>query len=102
MKQSKHYLLLLLVPVAFGLTSCIDNTDNPVVPVPTNPETPEQQAFWAPFDSWQTDSCTVGDDFYMHMLGTWWKNPEDIYPDGVVDYAGELNNGRSRVGHHNV
>ena len=94
MKQSKRYLLLLLVTVAFGLTSCIDNTDNPVVPVPTNPETPEQQAFWAPFDSWQTDSCTVGDDFYMHMIGTWWKNPMDIYPDGVVDYAGELNNGR--------
>lgn len=95
MKQSMHFLLLLLlVPVAFGLTSCVDSTDNPVAPVPTNPETPEQQAFWALFDSWQTDSCTIGDDFYMHMIGSWWKNPVDIYPNGLMDYADELNSAR--------
>ena len=72
-------------------TACIDTVDNPVTPEPVNPETPAQQAFWAPFDAWQTDSCTVGDDFFMHMLGTWWKNPVDIYPGGLLAYAGDLN-----------
>ena len=73
-------------------TSCIDHMDNPVADI--NPETPAQQAFWAQFDSWQTDSCTVGDDFYMHMLGAWWNNPVDIYPGGLMPYAGELNDQR--------
>ena len=72
-------------------TACTDTVDNPVTPEPVNPETPAQQAFWAPFDAWQTDSCTVGDDFFMHMLGTWWKNPVDIYPGGLLAYAGDLN-----------
>lgn len=73
-------------------TACVnDSVDNPVIPEPVNPETPAQQAFWAPFDAWQTDSCTAGDDFYMHMVGTWWKNPVDIYPNGLMSYATELN-----------
>ena len=82
------------------MTSCsdtfgqADNSYREDDPVPENPETPEQQEFWAKFDAWQTDSCTLGDDFFMHMLGTWWKNPVDIYPDGMIDYSVELNNQR--------
>ena len=75
-------------------TACTDAIDNPVNPGSENPETPAQQAFWAPFDAWQTDSCTVGDDFFMHMIGTWWKNPVDIYPKGLLGYATDLNDQR--------
>ena len=53
-----------------------------------------QHAFWKQFDAWQTDSCTVGDDFFMHMIGSWWKNPVDVYPNGLLGYAGILNNQR--------
>ena len=74
-------------------TACTSTFDTPVVP---DPETPAQQAFWSQFDDWQTDSCTVGDDFFMHMLGTWWKNPVDIYPNGLLPYASALNNERMR------
>ncbi len=74
--------------------SCTDRYDNPVTPSQVRPETPEQQVFWAPFDAWKTDSCTAGDDFYMYMLGTWWKNPVDIYPTGLLPYASQLNNQR--------
>ncbi|MGX8695567.1 MAG: M13-type metalloendopeptidase [Prevotella sp.] len=87
-------LWMLLGAVTLGLASCTDNIDNPVTPEPENPETPEQQAFWAPFDAWQTDSCTVGDDFFMHTIGTWWKNPVDIYPGGLLNYASYLNDQR--------
>ena len=71
--------------------SCTSTIDTPVA---SDPETPAQQAFWSQFDDWQTDSCTVGDDFFMHMIGTWWKNPTDIYPYGLMSYAGTLNDAR--------
>ena len=71
--------------------SCTSTIDTPVAP---DPETPAQQAFWSQFDDWQTDSCSVGDDFFMHMIGTWWKNPTDIYPNGLMSYAGTLNDAR--------
>ena len=85
-------LCCLMTMVVF--TACTNTIDNPVDPRQVNPETPEQQAFWAPFDAWQTDSCTVGDDFFMHMIGTWWNNPVDIYPDGLLPYARTLNDQR--------
>ena len=96
-KQLRSWMLLVLV--ALGMASCVENLDNPVVtpvPEPESPETPQQEAFWKPFDAWQTDSCTVGDDFFMHMLGTWWKNPVDIYPGGLMGYAAGLNEQRVR------
>ena len=73
-----------------GITSCTI-TDNPVTPEPQPSETPEQLAFWAQFDAWKTDSCAIGDDFFMHMIGTWWKNPVDIYPNGLMNYADNVN-----------
>lgn len=83
---------LLFVSMALSLTACNEQVDNPVGPSPSvNPETPEQIAFWQQFDSWQTDSCTLSDDFYMHFLGNWWNNPTDVYPDGLINYAGQLN-----------
>ena len=72
-------------------TACTYSDDIPVAP---DPETPAQKAFWSQFDVWKTDSCSVGDDFFMHMIGTWWKNPVDIYPNGLIIYADELNNER--------
>ena len=89
---------MLLVPMALSLAACVnDGIDNPVTPVPVDPEPPEEQGLWAQFDTWKTDSCTAGDDFYMHMIGTWWKNPVDIYPNGMIAYAKELNKTRQQA-----
>ena len=85
---------MLMVSVALFLASCTVNDDNPVIPEPVNPETPEQLAFWAQFDAWQTDSCTLGDDYFMHTIGTWWNNPVDIYPNGLMLYAARINDQR--------
>ena len=87
-------LQLLSVMTMAVFTACTDTIDNPANTAPVNGETPAQQAFWARFDGWQTDSCTLGDDFYMHMIGTWWKNPVDIYPNGTIAYAKTLNEKR--------
>ena len=87
-KNFKYFVLSLLA--ALGMPSCTDIVDNPVSGL-TNPESLEQQIFWTQFDAWKTDSCEAGDDFFMHMLGTWWKNPVDIYPDGLLPYAAYLN-----------
>ena len=87
-------LQLLSVMTMAVFTACTDTIDNPADTELVNGETPAQRAFWARFDAWQTDSCTLGDDFYMHMIGTWWKNPVDIYPDGLTQYAKILNNER--------
>ena len=96
MKMKKNFRLwMLMMPVAFGLASCENGYDRPIDPKDViNPETPEQQAFWQKFDAWQTDSCTVGDDFYMHMIGTWRKNPVAVYPNGLTEYAEKLNDSR--------
>ena len=92
--MTRKTLQQLLLLTTIGIASCTDSIDNPVTPGAFLPETPEQQAFWAPFDAWKTDSCTAGDDFYMHMLGTWWKNPTDIYPQGLMSYAWDTNDQR--------
>ena len=83
----------ILTPAAL-LTSCTDNIDNPGSPTRPAGETAAQTAFWDKFDKWQTDSCTLGDDFYMHMEGKFWWNPEDIYPDGMISYASDLQSDR--------
>ena len=83
----------ILTPAAL-LTSCTDNIDNPGSPTRPAGETAAQTAFWDKFNHWQTDSCTLGDDFYMHMLHNFWWNPEDIYPDGMISYAGDLQSDR--------
>ena len=83
----------ILTPAAL-LTSCTDNIDNPGSPTRPAGETAAQTAFWDKFNQWQTDSCTLGDDFYMHMEGKFWWNPEDIYPDGMISYASDLQSDR--------
>ena len=89
----KKEIKLLLVLLTIGITSCT-SYDNPADYGSQYSETPEQQAFWATFDAWKTDSCTVGDDFFMHMIGSWWKNPTTVYPNGLMPYAGLVNNSR--------
>ena len=89
----KKEIKLLLVLLTVGITSCT-TYDNPASYEPQYSETPEQQAFWAYFDAWKTDSCTVGDDFFMHTIGTWWKNPVAVYPNGLMTYANLVNNNR--------
>ena len=89
----KKNLQLWLVLLTIGMASCT-SFDNPVSDNPQPAETPEQQAFWAQFDAWKTDSCTVGDDFYMHMIGSWWWHPVDIFPKGLIPYSNLLNSQR--------
>ena len=84
---SSLFVAILISATLFS--SCTDEADNPVTPVPEPVETEKQTQFWSKFDKWQTDSCTVGDDFYMHMLHYFWWNPNDIYPDGMLNYAQE-------------
>lgn len=69
------------------MPSCIDNIDNPTPSAEPAGETQAQAAFWEKFNQWQTDSCSVGDDFFMHMTGKFWWNPTTIYPDGLMPYA---------------
>jgi len=69
------------------LTSCTDNIDNPGSPTRPAGETAAQTAFWDKFNQWQTDSCSVGDDFYMHLLHNFWWNPTTIYPDGLMSVS---------------
>ena len=76
----------ILIPAAL-LTSCTDNIDNPGSPTRPAGETAAQTAFWDKFNQWQTDSCTLGDDFYMHMLHNFWWNPTTIYPDGLMSVS---------------
>lgn len=90
-KKTLQQLLLPLLTISMASCSIIDN---PVSDNPQPAETPEQQAFWAPFDAWKTDSCKIGDDFYMHMIGTWWWNPVDIFPNGLIPYSNKLNTQR--------
>ena len=90
----KQWMMAAILTPAALLTSCTDNIDNPGSPTRPAGETAAQTAFWDKFENWQTDSCTLGDDFYMHMLHNFWWNPEDIYPDGMISYAGDLQSDR--------
>ena len=94
MRKMKQWMMAAILTPAALLTSCTDNIDNPGSPTRPAGETAAQTAFWDKFNQWQTDSCTLGDDFYMHMLHNFWWNPEDIYPDGMISYAGDLQSDR--------
>ena len=80
-------MLAAILTSATMFSSCTDNMDNPGPDVINPVETAKQAQFWSKFDSWQTDSCTLGDDFYMHMLHNFWWNPNEIYPGGMIAYA---------------
>ena len=94
MRKMKQWMMAAILTPAALLTSCTDNIDNPGSPTRPAGETAAQTAFWDKFENWQTDSCTLGDDFYMHMEGKFWWNPEDIYPDGMISYASDLQSDR--------
>lgn len=87
-------MLAAILTTAAMLSSCTDNLDNPGSIVSEPVETAKQVQFWSKFEKWQTDSCTLGDDFYMHMLHNFWWNPKDIYPGGMIAYAGDLQSNR--------
>ena len=90
MRKMKLWMMAAIMIPAALLTSCTDNIDNPGSPTRPAGETPAQTAFWEKFEAWQTDSCTLGDDFYMHMTGKFWWNPTTIYPGGMMTYAAKL------------
>ena len=92
-RDGSFCVLLVMLLLTIGMASCTI-IDNPVSDNPQPAETPEQQAFWAQFEAWKTDSCTVGDDFHMHMIGSWWWNPVDIFPKGMIPYSYLLNSQR--------
>jgi hypothetical protein len=94
MRKMKQWMMAAILTPAALLTSCTDNIDNPGSPTRPAGETAAQTAFWDKFNQWQTDSCTLGDDFYMHLLHNFWWNPEDIYPDGMISYADDLQSDR--------
>ena len=90
----KLWMLVAILTSATMFSSCSDNADNPGSPVREPGETAQQAQFWSKFEKWQTDSCTLGDDFYMHMLHNFWWNPKDIYPGGMLTYASNLQSDR--------
>ena len=94
MRKMKQWMMAAILTPAALLTSCTDNIDNPGSPTRPAGETAAQTAFWDKFNQWQTDSCTLGDDFFMHLLHNFWWNPEDIYPDGMISYADDLQSDR--------
>ena len=61
---------MLLVPMALGIASCTDMTDNPVDNLVTDDKT------WTIGDDMMDTSVLPGDNFFMHCNGTWWKNTE--------------------------
>ena len=88
MRKMKLWMMAAILSPAAMLTSCLDEIDNPVVkPEAQSTETEAQAKFWEKFKQWETDSCTVGDDFYMHYVGKFWWNPTTIYEDGMMDLA---------------
>ena len=87
MRKMKQWMMAAILTPAALLTSCTDNIDNPGSPTRPAGETAAQTAFWDKFNQWQTDSCTLGDDFYMHMLHNFWWNPTTIYPDGLMSVS---------------
>jgi len=92
MKKAKLWMMAAILTPAALMMSCTDREDNPVTgqPVENPAETEEQAAFWSKFDAWQSDSCTTGDDFYMHMTGKFFFNPTSIYPGGMLSYATDI------------
>ena len=94
MSKMKLWMLVAILTSATMFSSCSDNADNPGSPVREPGETAQQAQFWSKFEKWQTDSCTLGDDFYMHMLHNFWWNPKDIYPGGMLTYASNLQSDR--------
>jgi len=89
-----QWMLAAILTTAAMFFSCVDDIDNPVTPLQGLGETAKQAQFWSKFDKWQTDSCTLGDDFYMHMLHNFWWNPKNIYPGGMLTYASDLQSDR--------
>ena len=87
-------MLAAILTTAAMLSSCTDNLDNPGSIVSEPVETAKQVQFWSKFEKWQTDSCTMGDHFYMHMLHNFWWNPKEIYPGGMLTYAESLQSNR--------
>lgn len=94
MKTFNQWMLAAILTTAAMLSSCTDNLDNPGSIVSEPVETAKQVQFWSKFEKWQTDSCTMGDDFYMHMLHNFWWNPKEIYPGGMLTYAESLQSNR--------
>ena len=93
-KKLNLWMLAAILILATIFSSCTDNIDNSGSIVSEPVETAKQVQFWSKFEKWQTDSCTLGDDFYMHMLHNFWWNPKDIYPGGMIAYAGDLQSNR--------
>ena len=93
-KKLNLWMLAAILTLATLFSSCTDNIDNSGSIVSEPVETAKQVQFWSKFEKWQTDSCTMGDDFYMHMLHKFWWNPKDIYPGGMINYAGSLQSDR--------
>jgi putative endopeptidase len=78
--------LMLLVPVALSLASCVnDGIDNPVAP--SGPEA-DKYAFTDEMDL----SVAPGDDFYQYVLGTWLdENPQSqVGLKGTMTLQGQL------------
>ena len=79
---------MLAAILACGLltTSCVDDKTIPDNPSPT----PEQASAkdtgeWWIDESYMDKSVNPGDDFFMHCIGTWWKNTP-IDPKANITY----------------
>ena len=62
-----------ILTCGLSLTSCVDHSDNPVVPEPEVPVVPDHFIN----EAWMDRTVNPGDNFYMYALGTWYASHAD-------------------------
>lgn len=71
MKTKALWMLTVILSLSgLSLSSCTDMADNPVEPSAVD------EGVWNINDEDMDASVQVGDDFFMHVNGGWWKNTE--------------------------
>ncbi len=75
MKKANLWILAAVFCCSLVMNSCTDDTamaDNPV-PAPEQASAEDPGKWWID-ESYMDKSVKLSDDFFMHCIGTWWKN----------------------------
>jgi len=91
MKQINLWMLAAILTLCCQtvLTSCSDQIDTPVTPTPDNPICPTDTGAWT-IDDLRDMTVKAGDDFYMHAIGSWWKQTEIDPEFGITSLVTDL------------